>query len=323
MEQARVKLIYFASISQLEKDEDGKKKVGLAASVRDAFTTFMHDIMVRQRRLDFGSILRVCKHMFWEQGNRSPGASAKPRMLGAIAAFYFALVCGVSVLAMLAPGGTSLVVAWSAIGLTSVAGWLTVRFQSQKSADTKKPGAADTTADIIWSNFSVIRAIWASMLLLVLVPATMMTLPEKLARQFDAEGGPPKMAAQSGGLFFLFVLWSLGWCFLWLQDQGGGVLARCDTFLMSTSGSTHVRRQVLEHCDATEADGETPLMVPQAGRPIHIKGRDGKEQSEWRKIFPHRCSWTVDRWSCVKLRRWRRSLRKAEIGSALFCGLST
>jgi len=264
--KVRVKLIPFELILQLKEDK-GEKMTTLGSSVRQACTSFMHDIV------------------------------EQPRTLGAFAAFYSALLCAVSVVAMLAPGGVSLAIAWGVVGCASVGGYLVVRrrhFTSSDASDDARSGGVNSTADIIWANFSVIKGIWASLLLLVLAPTTLMTLPDSVTASIDSPGGTPNMIARLGGLLFLTTLWSLGWAFLWLQNSGGGVLARCETYLMSTSSSTQVRREVLEHVQECEADGTTPIMVPRPHAAVYIKSRDSSEPSGWRKVFPHRCCYSIE-----------------------------
>ena len=150
--KVRVKLIPFELILQLKEDK-GEKMTTLGSSVRQACTSFMHDIV------------------------------EQPRTLGAFAAFYSALLCAVSVVAMLAPGGVSLAIAWGVVGCASVGGYLVVRrrhFTSSDASDDARSGGVNSTADIIWANFSVIKGIWASLLLLVLAPTTLMTLPDSV-----------------------------------------------------------------------------------------------------------------------------------------------
>lgn len=262
--KARVKRIQFELIMQLEPDKEGMKKTTVGSSVRQAFTIFVRDVM------------------------------DQPRTLGAFALFYIALVWFGLVIVMLRADGISLLVAWSTVTAASMIGYLIVRRQHSQSIDLIQEGQ-HSTADIIWANFSVIRAMWGSILLLLLVPTTLMTLPDDIIDRLELTGETPDIIARAGGLLFLAVLWLLGWVFLWLQNSGGGVLARCDTFLMSTSSSTQVRRQVLEHVQEYEADGKTPLMVPRASTAVYIKrSNDSGEvaSSGWQEVYPHRCCYS-------------------------------
>ena len=242
--KTRVKKLFVEHLTGLEgeQDENGRdlNMVGRAASIRNAFSIFFHDV------------------------------ADNARTLGRIGALYVALLCALSVLVLVAPGGPSRLAAWAT--------WLTVvAWVTWLTAGTAEVMPVSPVLVAIRDNRSVILASSFYLLFLVLLPATLMSFSHQL------------VVAQAGGFLFLFVLWSFGWVFLWLQHRGAGgngVLARCDKYLTSHGV------QVLEHLDETEADGKSPIFVPRAHTPVWLQmcASDSSGSAGCRKVFPHRCS---------------------------------
>ena len=99
---------------------------------------------------------------------------------------YFATLCAMTALVMLAPGLPSLAIAWAAVG----AAGLVVTIATKRA--------------VVW------LIAWGYTMLLLLLPASVMANMASSSSYW----------ANAGGYLFIFVLWLSGWGFMWVQGRG-------------------------------------------------------------------------------------------------------